>query len=56
MTFDEWFAGHEWWKENSRRVMFSAEWELLEERGVPGEKIAGVFDNIVAGMRDEYGD
>ena len=56
MKFDEWFALQGGWvKQKSRRADFGAEWEILRIRGVPEETIAGVFEKLIAAMRDEGG-
>ena len=54
MTISEWFATHEWHKENSRREDFEAIWMSLRMEFVSEQLIASVLDRTIEAMRDEY--
>ena len=53
MTFREWFASHEWHKENSRREDFAVAWDIMALSGMTPDKIASVLDRTIEAMRDE---
>lgn len=55
-TFDAWFTKGEWFYEEGRRESFGEAWRELAAIGVEGRMIGRVFDIIVGGMRDEYGE
>lgn len=56
MTFEDWFAEHDWWHEPDAREKFQAAWNFLLVKGVAPEQIAPFLDCIISVMRNEYGD
>lgn len=56
MTFEEWFAEQDWWHKNSRREDFTRIWTQLKRQGLSDDWTADILDDVIAAMRDEYGD
>lgn len=53
--FEAWYAQREWWKSGSHESLGMA-WLMLAGAGVSPKVIEAAFNQVVATVRDEYGD
>jgi len=52
--FNDWFKGHDWWREDDARERLYDVWVDMLSRGQSPEHIAEVFNTVIGVVRNEY--